>query len=151
MHKNLLWLSFLSLAAGVVGWFTFRALYLTYFYLAFTASAPVENIQWAIVPLSEDRLVVKADYRFVVNDKEYHGKTLFKNDVFRNPWAAEEALKTYKGREQRAWYSPLDPQYSSLDQSFPFKENIYAVILWILLLYFIWIGRSVARLTCAFT
>ncbi|BBI18044.1 hypothetical protein [Neochlamydia sp. S13] len=147
MHKNLLWLSFLSLAAGVVGWFTFRALYLTCFYLAFTASAPIENIQWAIEPLSEDRVVVKADYRFTVNNKEYYGKTLFKNDAYRNPWAAEEALKAYKGRKQRVWYSPVHPQYSSLDQSFPFKENIYAIILWILLLYFFRIGWYVAKHT----
>lgn len=143
MHKNYVWLCFLSLATGAVGWFTLKALYAVYLFVALDVSAPAENLKWKVAQLSEDQFVMKADYTFTRKEQKFSGETLFKNDVYWNPWAAEDALKVYSTKDWTAWYSSGNPQYSSLQKNFPLKECISAGVLWILLLYFFGLGYYV--------
>lgn len=144
MHKNFIWLCFLSLITGGVGWITIKALYLVYLYMSLNTEAPAENLQWSVEQLSEDQFVTKANYNFKVKDQPYSGETLFKGDVYWNPSAAEDALKVYAQKDWSVWYSSRNPRYSSLQKNFPFKECISALVLWILLLYFFGLGYYVA-------
>lgn len=145
MHKNIFWICFLSLITGAVGWFTLKTLYLVSFYTLINTSAPVENIQWSVEQLKEDQFVLKAAYTFPLHGQIYAGETLFKNDIYWNPWTAEDSLKVYAQKEWTVWYSKLNPQYSSLQKNFPLKECISAGVLWILLIYFFCLGYYVAK------
>lgn len=144
MHKNFIWLCFLSLVTGAVGWITIKTLYLVYLYMSLNAEAPAENLKWGVAKLSEDQFVMKADYIFNAKDQQYSGTTLFKNDIYWNPWSAEDAIKVYAQKDWTVWYSSKNPQYSSLQKNFPFKECISVIILWVLLLYFFGLGYYVA-------
>lgn len=144
MHKNLVWLCFLSLVTGAVGWVTIKAFYLIYLYTSLNAAAPADHIDWGVQQLSEDRFAMKADYTFEARDKKYAGETLFKNDIFWNPWAAADAQTVYAQKDWTVWYSNGDPQYSSLEKNFPLKESISAGVLLILLLYFVGLGYYAA-------
>jgi hypothetical protein len=145
MHKNYVWLGFLAMIVGAVGWLTIKALYLFYLYYSLNAEGPVENLKWSVEQLSEDRFALKADYIFPVKDQKYTGSTLFNNDIFWNPWTADEALKVYAQKSWTVWYSSSAPQYSSLQKNFPIKEWASAGILWVLLLYFFGLGYYVAN------
>lgn len=144
MHKNFVWLCFLSLATGAVGWFTLKALYMVYLYISLNATAPVEDLKWGVEQLSADQFVMKADYTFIAKEKQYSGETLFKDDIYWNPWVAEDALKVYSQKDWTVWYSSGNPQYSSLQKKFPLRECISAGVLWILLFYFLGLGYYVA-------
>jgi len=144
MYKNFVWLCFLSLVTGAVGWFTIKALYAAYLYVSLNASAPVENIQWSVEQLNEERFVMKANYNFVFKGQEYSGETLFKNDVYWNFWAAEDSIKVYQQKDWQVWFSSTSPRYSSLQKNFPLKECISAAVLWVILIYFFCLGYYVA-------
>lgn len=143
MHKNYFWLCFLSLITGAVGWITIKTLYVIYLYLSLDAAAPADKINWSIEQLSEDRFVMKANYSFQVNAQNYSGETIFKNDLYWNPWSAEDALKVYDQKDWTVWYSSKNPAYSSLQKNFPLKESISAFILWLILIYFLGLGYYV--------
>lgn len=144
MHKNFIWLCFLSLIMGAVGWFTLKTLYAVYLYMSLDAATPVESIKWQVDRLNEDRFAVKAEYMFRVKAQTYQGDTTFKNDIYWNPWTAEDALKVYSQKEWTVWYSSRDPHYSSLQKNFPLKESISAIILWVVFMYFLGLGYYVA-------
>ncbi len=145
MHKNFLWLFFLSMIMGAVGWFTLKTLYLVYLYMSLNAEVPAENLKWGVEQLSEDQFVLRADYSFFARGKPYTGTTLFKNDIFWNPTVAEDALKVYDQKDWMVWYAKENPQYSSLQKNFPLKECISMGVLWILLLYFFGLGYYAAK------
>ena len=125
-------------------WITIKAIYLAYLYSSLNASTSIQEIKWTVEQLHEDRFVLKADYTFTVKDQQFSGETLFTNDVFWNPWTAQDALKVYDQKDWTVWYSGGNPQYSSLQKNFPLKECISAGVLWILMLYFFGLGYYVA-------
>lgn len=143
MHKNFIWLCFLSLIAGGVGWFTIKTLYMVYLYTSLNVAVPPDHLKWKVEQLSEDRFVPRADYSFNVKDKQYLGETLFENDMYWNQWTADEALKVYAQKDWIVWFSDHNPQYSSLQKNFPLKECISVGVLWVLLLYFLGLGYYV--------
>ena len=145
MHKNYIWLAFLALTTGAVGWYTIKALYLLYLYAALNAQAPADNVLWGVEQIKNEKFVLKARYNFVAKGEKYAGETLFKNDLYWNHWAAEESIKVYEQKDWVVWYASTNPQYSTLQKNFPLKECISSAILWTLLFYFFGLGYYTAR------
>lgn len=145
MHKNRVWLGFLAMVIGAVGWYTIKTLYVLYLYSTLNASTTVDQIQWSVKQEKEDRFFVQAHYEFDVEKQKYSGETLFFNDVYWNSWAAEDAVKFYQNKEWQVWYSLNNPQHSSLQKNFPLKELISASVLWLLLVYFVGLGYYAAK------
>lgn len=144
MHKNYAWLCFLSLLTGAVGWIILKTFYLIYLFISLDASAPIANIRWEVKQLNEEKFVLKADYNFKVNDQTFSGETEFRNDIYWNPWAAQDALKVYEQKDWEVWYASHNPSYSSLQKNFPLKESVSSGILLVILLYFFGLGYYVA-------
>ena len=145
MHKNYVWLCFLSLITGAVGWYILKTLYAIYLYTLLTAQAPIEQISWGVEQIKEDQYVIRANYTFIVKNKEFEGKTLFTNDIHLNPDSAEASIKVYSSENWPVWFSSRDPRNSSLQKNFPLKESVSAGILWAILLYFYGLGYYVAK------
>lgn len=136
---------FLSVAMVLVGAYVFHAVYLFYQYNRTSEQTVAENVQWTVVPLSDERYVLEGAYTYVLNGDHYKGSTLFSRTAYRNPYAAEEALKENQGKTWVVWYDPNDREFSTIDYHFPMKETIYASILFFLLYYFIWGGYFITR------
>ncbi len=145
MHKNLVWLGFLAMVFGAVIWVTIKAIYMFYLYTSLNATVSAENLNWSIEQLSDERFAMKAHYIYEVEERAFNGETVFKNDIYRNPLAAEDALKVYSQKDWTAWYSVRNPQYSSLQKNFPLKEFLSATVLWIIMLYFFGLGYYAAQ------
>lgn len=145
MHNNRFWLGFLTFCTAVTLWYSGNALYKMYHYSRLTAQTSVQDTKWSVQKISDEMFVLKSAYVFAVNGKAYAGATKFEHDYYRNQWGAEQAIAAFTKTYNRVWYSPSNPDYSSLQKSFPTKECISAAILVALLLYFFWLGFYVVR------
>ncbi len=64
MHKNTVWLAFLSCVMLVVLGYTGVALVKTYNYYKLNESIPAEFDKWLVIPLSDEKYVYEAHYHF---------------------------------------------------------------------------------------
>ncbi len=145
MHSNPVWLTFLTVVALVVLWFVGSALWKTYTYGRLDAQVPSKKIEWSVSQLSDDYFVLQAHYEYDVANHPYTGETVFKEDLYRNAYAAEQVIPIYAREQKEVWYNHKEPQYSSLQKKFPLKECISAAFLTGLFVYFIWLGFYVGR------
>lgn len=145
MHKNPMWLTFLIVIGLVVLWFVGSAFWKTYTYGRLDAHVPAKKIEWSVAKLSEDFFALQAHYDFEVSNHAFSGETVFKDDLYRNTYAAEQVIPIYAKEEKEVWYDRKNPQYSSLQKKFPLKECISAAFLTGLFIYFVWLGFYVGR------
>lgn len=145
MHRNPVWISFLILILCIVGWFTFQAGWKVFQYKQLDAVVTASNIDWQAKELGTDIFALEGRYTYQVNETPYSGVTVFKDDLFRNAWAAEQVIPIYSKEETQVWFSRTNPQHSSLQKKFPLKECITAAFLAGLLGYFLWLGFYVGR------
>lgn len=123
------------LVLGYVG----VALYRVYSFNRLSAGAPLEQVDWSVKAINDEKYQLLAHYKFQVNSKLYYGETLL-SERYRNEWAAEQGKKELSLQYQTVWYDPADPNHSSIEKAFPTKNVIYAAILFVLLNYFVWGG-----------
>jgi hypothetical protein len=143
MHSNRYWLILLTCLAAAVCWKSGEALYRLFSYYRLTAHTQGRVTGWSVVPLSEEFYLLQAHYRFRVGEKEFEGDNRFQDDPYLNAWSAEKDIKKKELTEVQVWYSSRNPLISTLQKKFPLKECLSASALWILFLYFIWLGYYV--------
>lgn len=145
MHKNPLWQAFLFVIIVIALWYTITAIYLYFSYAHLKTQTTTSSIQWETEEHAEDSVVMAANYTFEYKGKSYPGRTSLEETPYRSQWAAEEAIKELAHSNRKVWFDPENPNRSSLQKKFPFKESIYAAFLWGIILYFLWLGFYVAR------
>jgi hypothetical protein len=145
MHKNLSWLAFLAVIALIVVWFSAATTYDLYsYYIVNTQTFPTK-VEWSIKGKSSDRYILSAKYQYRIKNTLFEGETAFHAMTYKSPRAAEIKLAEHKKQEWAVWYSARNPENSTLLKLFPYKSCAYAVILWGLLLYFVWLGFYVGK------
>jgi hypothetical protein len=144
MHGHPLWLTFLAALALGVFWYSGNAGWKYYRYYSLTASTRPTQLSWQIGEVSDEEYPLIGSYTYIDPATGDSKAGSWSDRPFRNRWAAEQALPDYGSKEWLVWFSP-NSQYSSLQKSFPIKECISAAVLWLLLLYFIWLGFYVTR------
>lgn len=145
MHKNFIWQAFLLLVGVATVWYTVSAVTRYYVYSHLTRSTEASSLNWTIHEKNEDGYFIEGDYRFNVAEKQFEGRTSWPDQLYLNRLGAEHGVAEFSQRPWVVWYDPAYPERSTLDKSFPFKETLYAALLWLLFLYFIWLGFYVAR------
>lgn len=145
MHKNQVWIAFLAVIALIVFWFSSLTLYKVYTYYSLSGQIPATQTEWKLEKLAEDRYALAAHYSYTVRGKDYKGETILRNRIFRNPFPAEEAIKKLKGKKWVIWYTPKMPAHSAIRKAFPLKELAYTGVMWVILIYFIWLGTYISK------
>lgn len=145
MRNKQIWIAFISCIALIVLWFTFNASYKLYRWSTQTRTAEPQTMEWGIEQQASDRFVLEATYTFSHKGQKYEGNTIFKTDRYRNKETANHFLNDYKNREWTVWYSPFQPQNSTINRFFPLKSCIYTAIVWGVMIYFIWLSRYVGK------
>lgn len=145
MKSNTIFMALIITIGLVSLWFTGNALYKLYGYNKLNSQILADNIQWSIKEVTDEQFIVEAHYEYKVNGKSYTGDTVFSNHPHRNKWGANEAIKDNQKGKWKVWYDKNDPDYSSLQKNYPYKELIYSVVLWGLVAYFIWLGYYTNR------
>jgi hypothetical protein len=150
MYQNSVWKVLIVCMSLVTVWFTISSLYKVYSYLLLNEHTQVKIIAWSIQEINEiadDRYLLKGDYSFDADGKNYIGETVLQGIFFRNSGAAERAITEYNSRTWEVWYNSRNPAYSSLQKNFPIKECLSSLLLWGLLAYFIGLGRYAQKLS----
>lgn len=145
MHKNRLWLIFLSIVAAVTLWYAAVAFYKVHQYCSLTQVTSARTEQWSVKEIGRDEFAPYVHYSFMVNSVRYFGESLVFAPYFRNAWAVEEEIPKLAEKEWLVWYNPSNPYYSTLQKKFPVKECIFAGVLFTLLLYFVGLGYYVSK------
>ena len=145
MHKNFVWQAFLFVILAATLWYSAIALYSYYSHSHLEVQTPVSSMAWEIEEKSDESYLVKGIYHFEFKGNSYPGSTTMTDMIYRNQWAAEQAIKELSDKNWKVWFDPQDPGHSSLQKNFPYKECITAIFLWGLFFYFLWLGFYVAR------
>lgn len=145
MHNNLLWKAFLFVVLVYTLGYSAVAAYRYYEYARLTEKKTLTYpIVWDVFEKSDENYILISKYTYEVNGHLFHGEMPWSDEPYRNAWAAKKAIEAYKKQTFTVWYDPSHPDYSSLQKHPPLKECVYALILWGLLLYFVWLGYYVA-------
>ena len=124
MHKNPVWLAFLTVISLVVLWYGSSALYKVYSFSRLSAETRPTSTEWNVKELADDQYIIKANYTFEVESKVYHGETLFKDKIFMNKWAAEQAGLSYGKKKWKVWFQPNAYSHSTLQKKVPIQRML---------------------------
>lgn len=138
-NKMRIFIAFIVIITIIVLGYAGAALYKVYQYNRLSAETNAENVSFSVKPHNDEKFFLHSSYYYKVNGKDYPGETTF-TTAYRNPYAAEEAMKEISKNYKTVWYDPSDPSFSSMDRSFPMKLVVYASILFAIWNYFIWGG-----------
>jgi len=146
MHKNIFWQAFLAILFCANIGYSGMALYHYYSYQRLTNQTfVISSMNWNVIQHAEDDFTLEAKYKFPIHEKTYEGTTAWPKEHYLNQWAAEERTKHTPSGKWKVWYDQSNPNHSSLEKQFPYKESISAAILWALFLYFLWLGYYVTK------
>jgi hypothetical protein len=84
--------------------------------------------KWVVKEISSSEFALKSSYRFKAGEKEWSGKTIFKQPYHLNRDAAEKAVLEKKMQPQSVWYCRSNPRVNSLEKTFPYKKIFHALI-----------------------
>jgi hypothetical protein len=145
MHKNGVWLAFLSVLILITFWFCGKAGFELYDYLSLSRSSNIQHIDWKVQEVKSNHFVICATYDFTVDGIEYNSNTVL-SSIYPNYWAAHSIMQDLMNETRIVWYNPHNVSYSALEKSFPMKASVSAIILISLLVYFIFLGMYVGKL-----
>jgi hypothetical protein len=137
MSSNRYWQILIGLLTIITAWFAFSSLYLIYHYVRLSEHTMPTDIQWSVQEISDERFLLNGRYDFKVNDKNYSGETLITSPYYLNNWAAEQGINDFKNLKWKVWFASNNPEYSSLQKNFPFKEGLSTLLLAAVLAYFV--------------
>lgn len=144
MHRNPVWLIFLALFSLVVFWYAGDAVYKIYRYEQMTSKTYPSSIDLEVTDPGSSRYYYISTYTIDIDGKTYEASEQLREPIFRNKAAAEAFKDEYLNDSWTVWYAPKNPNQSTLQKSYPFKELMYALCLFGLLCYFLWLGFKVA-------
>lgn len=145
MSSNRYWQILIGLLSIVTAWFALSALYLIYHYARLSDHTSPTNIQWSVEEITDERFLLNGHYHFKVEEKNYSGETLITSPHFLNKWAAEQSINDFEKLKWEVWYSHRNPEYSSLQKNFPYKEVLSALLLAGVLAYFFGLKHYVEK------
>lgn len=144
MHRHPAWILFLCLINVCVLGYTIYFGILYWKYLRLDKQVLSEKIQWTILTQNDEKYTPVAYYHYRVHGKFYQGQALWP-ESYLNSSAAQEAIERLIASPPPVLFNQSNPQISSLVNHFPLKESIYAILLWIIVGYFIFLGFYIKR------
>jgi hypothetical protein len=124
-------------------WYGGIAAFKVVHYIRLDAESPATHIHWTVRDLDTDQYVLEGEYTFQSNGKEYAGKSIIERPYYRNIWAAVQAIKEQTNTQWFISYSSINPNFSSLQKSFPLRECLSFLFLCGLLAYFVFLNYYV--------
>lgn len=146
MHQNIYWKAFLLFFLLVVIWFVGVACYQLFNYMTLNEHTTATSTQWHVKELSEEDFRIDVNYTFVASGVKHTGEMRMEGSPFLNQWAAEATIEENMNLPWEVWYSSRNPQHSTLQKYFPFKECLSAVLLLGVFIYFLCLGYYVAHI-----
>ncbi len=131
-----LWVILMIVSGGVALGFFGVALAKVWKFISLSEQVPAEIVQFQVKELSSSRFAIQAEYVYSVQSHPYRGKTVFENPLFLNRFAAENYPLFLANKPTTAWYMKRNPALSSLENLFPYKSCLQALMTIGVFLYF---------------
>jgi hypothetical protein len=133
------------LACSLLVWavFVFPIFMQTIEYIQAKESVAPESIEWSLDRIHDELWKPVVRFKYTVNGTTYQREERLQEGRYRNPYAAEEALKELKAEKTKAWYSASSPSHATVERFFPLKKILYALMTFLILLYGAWLARYV--------
>jgi hypothetical protein len=143
MHKNPVWISFLTLVCLVTLYFTYNASKKIFEYQKLSHLREAHVVQWKINPTG-------ADYElymfFYLDGEKTMREQVLLSPKFRNEWAAKKyLLELQKQPKHKVWTDAVGKKIV-FNRQFPWKQSIYAIVLVFITGYFLWLGAHVRNI-----
>lgn len=146
MHSNKYWLAFLAAVLAITLGYVVVALWQVFVYYRYDGVVVAKEVQWSYDRVGRDKYALHAEYDYEVDGIQYRGATVFKEDVVRNPWAAERTVEAAKTHTWQVWYQKSAPKASTVERVFPTRQCVSAGAMVLLALYFVGLGYYVGML-----
>ncbi len=147
MHRNPIWLSFLSGIILLTLFFSYQAVEKSWVWGNYNQKMEVRVLSWEIIQNKSGDLEPELRYILPSETENKIITSRYKNKRFRNEWAANQFLDSVKNIS--TWTVWIRPDYfdsAMLERNFPWKSVIYASLLLGLTIYFFWLGAYVVKL-----
>ncbi|MFI5333688.1 MAG: hypothetical protein ACHQT8_00800 [Chlamydiales bacterium] len=119
----------LALVGGILLlWFGGKAIFELWNFFHLNAHTPATAVVWSVEEQGP-RVFLTGSYDFEVQGKKYQGKSRLQEPIFLNKFAAESAINSWGSHPWSIWYDSGAPDRSSLQKLFPYKNCIYALII----------------------
>lgn len=142
MHKNRLWIVFLTLVTLTTIWFVGNTVNKLFVYRSYDKTAVINVVDWEVEEMQSDRFQIRGGFLF----KGKKHNSLLQSPRFYNSWSADQYVEKMKDQGSwRIWYVSKDASRATLQKRFPFKECVSTAFLVAILLYFIGLGIYVGK------
>lgn len=142
MHKNWLWICFLGfIGLASFGYFSKTVLDL-YRYYRLNVSVVPETMTWTVGKANEELFFPEGTYRFSYQGKVYVGSDFLTREKYRNEEALQNDLPKFDRQKWSIWFRADQPNISTLQKIFPWKECIYTLFLFAIFLYLWRVGKK---------
>lgn len=135
---HIFWKILLALAALIALWFMGKSAYSFYHHYRLSAQAPATIESWVVIQRTPSKFNYEVSYHFTVSGNRYEKKELL-STTYPNTFAAEGDLPQLKEQPWIAHYDPGSPYISSLENPFPLKRTLYALLSLAVFFYFFWL------------
>ena len=146
LHKLYrLWVILLILSGGVAVWFSGVAIgsLLIFFQYSQTQSAHITS--FAVTPQPFSRFAITAAYHYTVGGVEYTQEDVLSSCQFLSHFAAEHYIPFLYQKKWVAFYKKGHPQASCLENPFPSKDCVHALITIAVFVYFYFAKNLLSR------
>ncbi len=145
MQGKNIWLGIFTVSGVVVLWMLGSVLIKLQNYYALEDQATAMVDELTVKRLGQSDFRLEAHYHFEVGGEIYQGRSVNKQVVFPNQFAAEKAAEGFSEQQTTVWYSKLSPKKSSLNRAFPYKECFHLILTLGVFAYFLWLRGFVSR------
>ena len=135
---NIFWKIILAIAVLMALWFVGKSIFGLYHHYSLSAEAPATIEKWDLIQRSTSKFTYEVTYHFKASGKKYEKKE-FLSYIYPNKFAAAGDLKHLKEELWIAHYAPRRPHISALENPFPLKTSLYAILSLVIFFYFFWL------------
>ena len=135
-----IWKALLFTLGSISIYFSYNAYIQLYNFFRLKEQTHANITNWSITNSPDNKYIVQAQYTFSFEDKQHQKAHLFKNHRSLNFWGANSTLKDLSSKPWSVWFDPKNASNSSLQKLFPYKESIYAILLFAIFIYFIFLS-----------
>lgn len=121
---------------GVFVYFAFPVAKQAYHNAFLTQSIPPKSAHWSIQDVHDEKWIPQVKYTYEVDGRLFENDEIFQGYSYRNPYAAKESLQEIISEHPVVWYSPKNPENSTMEKFFPKKRAVYSGLILLLFVYF---------------
>ena len=108
-------------------------------------AAPAYIEKWVIEEGKGGKYVIGANYNFTTQGLSYKGHYKFSRLSYQNIYLAKDHLEKLKKKEWDVYFERKNPNISTLQHLFPFKQGVHLVLSLGILFYFFCLNLYIKR------